>query len=75
MEQVFRGELRGSIAVGASAPPMIPMDAASARGCGPSSMAPVKAMNMPSCAAAPRNSDLGLAISGPKSVIAPAQGR
>ena len=58
------------IAVGPSAPPMMPIEAASGT-VKPSSSAPTKAMNTPSCAAAPRKSVLGLAISGEKSVIAP----
>ena len=33
--------------------------------------APKSAKKMPNCAAAPRSADFGLAISGPKSVIAP----
>jgi len=66
------------MAVGPSAPPMMPIDAASLR---PNLMkspvaserqsAPNSAMKMPNCAAAPSSAVRGLAISGPKSVIAP----
>ena len=58
------------MAVGPSAPPMMPMEAA----CGPvkpSRIAPKKATNTPSWAAAPSSRLFGSAISGPKSVIAP----
>ncbi len=56
--------------VGPSAPPTMPMLPASCA-LKPSRIAPMKVTNMPSCAAAPRSRDFGLAISGPKSVIAP----
>ena len=58
------------MAVGPSAPPMMPMDAA----CGPvkpRQMAPKNATKTPSWAAAPSSRLFGSAISGPKSVIAP----
>ena len=58
------------MAVGPSAPPMMPMDAA----CGPvkpRQMAPKNATKTPSCAAAPSSRLFGSAIRGPKSVIAP----
>ena len=56
--------------VGPSAPPMIPMEPASA-GVKPIAFAQRKVTKIPICAAAPRRRDLGLAISGPKSVMAP----
>ena len=65
------------MAVGPSAPPMMPIALASFRPKprfgknAESPSAPNKAKNMPSCAAPPSRADLGLAISGPKSVIAP----
>ena len=37
----------------------------------PSNIAPINAINIPSCAAAPSRRLLGLAINGPKSVLAP----
>ena len=58
------------MAVGPSAPPMMPMEPASAA-LKPSAFAPMNVRKMPSCAAAPSNSDFGFAISGAKSVIAP----
>ncbi len=58
------------IAVGPSAPPIIPIEAASASG-KPNSSAPKNATYIPNCAAAPNNKLFGFAISGPKSVIAP----
>ena len=58
------------IAVGPSAPPRMPMEAASGP-VKPSSTAPKNARNTPSCAAAPSSRLLGFASSGPKSVIAP----
>ena len=58
------------MAVGPSAPPMMPMEPASAAE-KPISFAPMKVMKMPSCAAAPSSRLFGLAIRGPKSVIAP----
>ena len=62
--------------VGPSAPPMMPMAAASGRvndnpGIRSAVSAPQKATNMPTCAAAPSSSVLGLERMGPKSVIAP----
>ena len=66
------------IAVGPSAPPMMPMDAAifwigvPSVGIHWKAIADsAKAIKMPSCAAAPRIRLLGFAIKGPKSVIAP----
>ena len=65
------------IAVGPSAPPMIPIDAASFTPkfipgrVALSTNAPTKVKNTPNCAAAPRRILFGLAISGPKSVIHP----
>ena len=65
------------IEVGPSAPPMMPIDAACSSvkwmpGTNWSSTtAPMSAEKMPSCAAAPRSSIFGLAMSGPKSVMAP----
>ncbi len=64
------------MAVGPSAPPIIPIAAASARvkSIQPRALnptAPRTVAKMPNWAAAPRNSVLGLASSGPKSVIAP----
>ena len=58
------------MAVGPSAPPMMPTEAACS-GVMPKIKAPKNAVKMPSCAAAPSSRDLGLAIRGPKSVIAP----
>ena len=58
------------MAVGPSAPPMMPMEAAWGP-VKPSSTAPKKAMNTPSWAAAPSSRLLGLASRGPKSVMAP----
>ena len=58
------------MAVGPSAPPMMPMEAA----CGPvkpRQIAPKKATKTPSCAAAPRSRLYGSALSGPSSVMAP----
>ena len=56
--------------VGPSAPPMIPIEPASA-GVNPMAFAQRKVTKIPICAAAPRMRLFGLAISGPKSVIAP----
>ncbi len=56
--------------VGPSAPPMIPIEPASA-GVKPIQFAHRKVTKIPNCAAAPNINDLGLAINGPKSVIAP----
>ena len=58
------------IAIGPSAPPMMPIAPASCR-VKPSSFAPMRATKMPRCAAAPRMTSFGLAIIGAKSVIAP----
>ena len=58
------------MAVGPSAPPMMAMEAAAAAS-KPKMTAPTKVRNTPSCAAAPMSMLLGLAISGPKSVMAP----
>ena len=58
------------MAVGPSAPPMMPMEAASGP-VKPSSTAPKKATNTPNCAAAPSSRLLGFASRGPKSVMAP----
>ena len=58
------------IAVGPSAPPIIPIDAASGP-VNPSLTATIKATYIPNCAAEPSKSEIGFAISGPKSVIAP----
>ena len=59
-----------NMAVGPPAPPMMPMEPATPS-LKPKSFAPMNATNMPNCAAAPRSRLLGLAMSGPKSVIAP----
>ena len=59
------------MAVGPSAPPMMPMEAAWASLKRLERRQPTKVMKMPSWAAAPRSRLLGLAIRGPKSVIAP----
>ena len=59
-----------NIAVGPSAPPMMPIEAASGPE-KPMHTARKNAKNTPSCAAAPKSRLLGLASSGPKSVIAP----
>ena len=59
------------IAVGPSAPPMMPMAAATLTGKWKISRAPRKAEKIPNCAAAPSSREDGRAISGPKSVIAP----
>ena len=58
------------MAVGPSAPPMMPMEADCCAS-KPSRFAPKKAKNTPNCAAAPSSRLFGLEISGPKSVIAP----
>ncbi len=58
------------MAVGPSAPPMMPMEAASAA-VKPSRVATKKAKNTPIWAAAPSNRLLGLDSRGPKSVMAP----
>ena len=69
------------MAVGPSAPPMMPMEAAALIGSAPTKKsapnraakprAPKSAKKMPNCAAPPRSAIFGFAISGPKSVIAP----
>ena len=59
-----------NIDVGPSAPPIIET-AAAALSLNPSAIAPKYAAKIPNCAAAPKRKLLGLAISGPKSVIAP----
>lgn len=56
--------------VGPSAPPMIPMEAASGIE-KPRRIAPKNVTYTPNWAAAPNRSVLGLAIQGPKSVMAP----
>ena len=58
------------IAVGPSAPPIIPIDAASGP-VNPNAIAPKNEKNIPNCAAAPSRILLGFAINGPKSVPAP----
>ena len=58
------------IDVGPSAPPMMPMDAAS-RSVNPRAKAPKKVAKMPSWAEAPKSTDLGLEINDEKSVSAP----
>ena len=58
------------IAVGPSAPPMIPIAPAS-KAVKPRNCAPMNVKKIPNCAAAPRRNVLGLAINGPKSFIAP----
>ena len=72
--------LVSQMAVGPSAPPMMPIEAAALIGSQPkkscpkaaaSPSAPKSAKKMPNCAAPPRRAIFGLAISGPKSVIAP----
>ena len=67
-----------NIAVGPSAPPMIPIEAASLNEKSTPSIpvrlnaqAPRKVTKIPSCAAAPSSKLLGFAIRGPKSVIQP----
>ena len=57
--------------VGPSAPPMMPMEAASGMVNSPVASAPQNAAKMPIWAAAPSSSVLGFAIIGPKSVPAP----
>ena len=57
--------------VGPSAPPMMPMEAASGMVNSPVASAPQNAAKIPICAAAPSSSVFGLAIIGPKSVPAP----
>ena len=59
-----------NMVVGPSAPPIIPMLAASP-GVNPRAMAPRNAMYIPICAAIPSIMSFGFAMSGPKSVIAP----
>ncbi len=65
------------IAVGPSAPPMIPMAAASRRvneipgTASDRASAPSRVAKIPNCAAAPSSAVRGLASSGPKSVSAP----
>ena len=56
--------------VGPSAPPIMEI-AAAALSLNPSPIAPKYAAKIPNCAAAPNKKLLGLAIKGPKSVIAP----
>ncbi len=69
------------MAVGPSAPPIMPMEAASfmpnANGCASpkwmydKAIAPISVAKIPNCAAPPKSAIFGLAIKGPKSVIAP----
>ena len=59
------------MAVGPSAPPTMPMEAATLGSKPKRPMAIKKAAKMPSWAAAPSSRLLGLASSGPKSVMAP----
>ena len=59
------------MAVGPSAPPMIPIAAASLGSNTPEIKAKAKATKTPSCAPAPMSRDLGLEIRGVKSVMAP----
>ena len=59
-----------NIAIGPSAPPMIPMAPASDR-LKPSTFARMSATKIPRCAPAPSRTSFGLAIIGPKSVMAP----
>ena len=54
------------IVVGPSAPPIIPMDAASESSNAPVASAPQNATKMPTCAAAPSRRVLGFDMSGPK---------
>ena len=69
--------LARKMAVGPSAPPMMPMEAASKRSKSmpgtylESSSAPMRVVKMPNWAAAPSSAVLGLASIGPKSVMAP----
>ena len=65
----FSLEVR-KIAVGPSAPPIMPMLPAAFRS-NPRKVASTKGTKMPICAAAPSRRLDGLAMSGPKSVIAP----
>ena len=58
------------IAVGPSAPPIMPMAPASA-GVKPRYSAPIKVRKMPVCAAAPSSTNRGLESMVEKSVIAP----
>lgn len=58
------------IAVGPSAPPIIPIDDAS-WGVNPNNNAPKKVIKIPIWAAAPKIMLFGLEINGPKSVVAP----
>ena len=58
------------MAVGPSAPPIIPIEAASFP-VSPSKIAPINAIKIPSWAAAPNSRLFGFAISGPKSLLAP----
>ena len=58
------------IAVGPSAPPMMPIAAASGS-VKPSATAPSRLAKIPNWAAAPRSSVFGFASIGPKSVSAP----
>ena len=78
MEPSKRGEswLARKIAVGPSAPPMMPMEAASRReksmpGIPFNASAPKRVPKIPNCAAPPNKAVFGLASIGPKSVIAP----
>ena len=59
------------IAVGPSAPPIIPIEAACLAVNCPDTFAKVNAKYIPNCAAAPKRRLIGFAINGPKSVIAP----
>ena len=60
------------MAVGPSAPPIIPIEAASARlKPNGSRSAPMSVAKIPNWAAAPSRAVFGLASNGPKSVIAP----
>ena len=68
------------IAVGPSAPPMIPIEEAirasklvQPKQFLPKAIAPMKVIKIPICAAAPNNIVFLLAINGPKSVVAPIQ--
>ena len=58
------------MAVGPSAAPMMPMEAASLSG-NPSAEARIMEMKIPPCPAAPMKISHGLEMSGPKSIMAP----
>ena len=58
------------IAVGPSAPPIIPI-APACCAVKPKNIAPVKVMNIPICAAAPRIKLFVFALRGPTAVVAP----